>query len=121
MTTTVETSATAISSLSLPILKSNSETPEKTTLLQNLSGLSSEKERIPQPGTHSRSEKSDNVLQNTEISMQTERILIDNALVKLKEKYPRELDNVVNSLNLLNDFTKTSWNDNEYRHQKFKD
>jgi len=107
ITTTVDTSATAIPSLSLPILEANSEIPGITTLLQNLSELSSVKERVPQPDTHSRSEKSNNVSQYTETSMQTELILIDNALVKLKEKYPRELDNVVDPLNLLNDFANT--------------
>jgi len=56
-----------------------------------------------------------------ETSMQKESILIDNALIKFKEKYPRELDNVVDPLNILNDFANTSWNDNQYRNQKFND
>jgi len=85
MTTTVETSATAISSLSLPTLESNSETPGKTTLLQNLSGLSSVKERVRQPGPHSELEKSDIASQAIEKPMQKERTLIDNAFLKLKE------------------------------------
>jgi hypothetical protein len=121
ITTILETSATTISSLPLPILESNNDASEDTTLLQNLSGLSSVKERVPQPGPHSESENSNTVFPAIETPIQKDGKLIDNALINLKELYPRELENLVDPLNLLNDFANTPWNDSQYRHKKFKE
>jgi len=55
------------------------------------------------------------------IKKHRKRIHIDNALLKLKERCSRELDNTVDPLNLLNDFANIPWNNNQYRNQKFKE
>ena len=117
----VETNNASIPSLSVPIFQSDNVTSETSTSLPNLSGLSSVIERVPQPGPHSKSDESDTITQEIERPRRKERKLIDNVLIKLKELYPRELDNLIDPLDLLNDFANTSWNDSKYRDKTFKE
>jgi len=116
-----ETSNTSIKSFPVPIFLSDNVTSETSTLLPNLSGLSSVNERVPQPGPHSKSDESENIPQRIETPKQKDRKLVENTLTKLKGMYPRELNNLVDPLDLLNDFANTSWNDSKYRDMKFKE
>jgi len=110
LTTIPTITASNASVMSLSLTPKNNATSDTTNLLQNLSGQFPVMGSVSQPNPHSKSAVSDTVTQDIDPPMQEKRKLIDNTLINLKDLYPRELDNLVDSLNLLNEFANTLWN-----------